>query len=120
MSTAKPKASAGKIRIGVSGWRYPPWRGGAFYPKGLAQHRELEYASRALPSIELNGSFYSLQRPENYATWYAQTPPGFIFSVKGPRFITHILRLRDGRPRTHPASHLAPARALAPSYLISV
>ena len=51
----------GQIRIGISGWRYPPWRGGAFYPKGLAQHRELGYASRALPSIELNGSFYSLQ-----------------------------------------------------------
>lgn len=82
------------IRIGVSGWRYPPWRG-AFYPKGLPQRRELEFASRVFPSIELNGSFYSLQRPENYATWYEQTPPGFIFSVKGPRFITHIKRLRD-------------------------
>ncbi|HEY2864743.1 MAG TPA: DUF72 domain-containing protein [Casimicrobiaceae bacterium] len=82
------------IRIGVSGWRYPPWRG-AFYPKGLPQRRELEFASRIFPSIELNGSFYSLQRPDNYATWYGETPPGFVFSVKGPRFITHMKRLRD-------------------------
>src|SRR5437667_8086539 len=88
-----PGHGGGKIRIGVSGWRYPPWRGGAFYPKGLAQHRELEYASRALPSIELNGSFYSLQRPENYAAWYDATPAGFVFSVKGSRYITHMLRL---------------------------
>jgi len=84
---------AGEIRIGISGWRYPPWRGGAFYPKGLAQRRELEYASRVLPSIELNGSFYSLQRPENYAAWYDATPEGFVFSVKGSRYITHMLRL---------------------------
>jgi uncharacterized protein YecE (DUF72 family) len=94
MSSAEPEATggAGEIRIGISGWRYPPWRGGAFYPKGLAQHRELEYASRELPSIELNGSFYSLQRPENYAGWYEDTPKGFVFSVKGSRYITHMLR----------------------------
>ena len=84
----------GAIYIGISGWRYPPWRGG-FYPAGLAQHRELEFASRALPSIELNGSFYSLQRPESYAEWHDETPAGFRFSVKGNRFLTHILRLRD-------------------------
>ena len=84
----------GAIYIGISGWRYPPWRGG-FYPAGLAQQRELEFASRALPTIELNGSFYSLQRPESYAEWYEETPPGFIFSVKGNRYLTHILRLRD-------------------------
>jgi uncharacterized protein YecE (DUF72 family) len=82
------------IRIGISGWRYPPWRG-VFYPKGLPQRRELEFAARVFASIELNGSFYSLQRPENYATWYDDTPPGFVFSVKAPRFITHIKRLRD-------------------------
>lgn len=80
--------------IGISGWRYAPWRG-AFYPQGLAQARELEFASRALPTIELNGSFYSLQRPERYAQWYVSTPRGFIFSVKAPRFITHIKRLKD-------------------------
>jgi uncharacterized protein YecE (DUF72 family) len=85
---------AGKIHIGISGWRYEPWRG-VFYPPGLKQDAELEFASRALPTIELNGSFYSLQRPESYAAWYAATPPGFIFSIKGNRYITHILRLRD-------------------------
>jgi len=83
-----------KIRIGISGWRYAPWRGG-FYPEGLKQADELEFASRALPSIELNGSFYALQRPESYAAWYEATPPGFMFSIKGNRFITHIQRLRD-------------------------
>ncbi len=82
------------IHIGISGWRYPPWRG-VFFPEGLAQARELEYASRAVPTIEINGSFYSLQRPESYAAWYEATPPGFVFSHKGNRFITHILRLRD-------------------------
>ncbi|TFW27653.1 DUF72 domain-containing protein [Massilia horti] len=82
------------IFIGISGWRYPPWRG-VFYPEGLVQHRELDYASRQLPTIEINGSFYSLQRPESYAAWYAATPPGFVFAVKGNRFLTHILRLRD-------------------------
>jgi len=80
--------------IGISGWRYPPWRG-VFYPPGLPQHRELEYASRALPTIEINGTFYSLQRPESFRHWYEETPPGFVFSVKGARYITHIRRLRD-------------------------
>jgi uncharacterized protein YecE (DUF72 family) len=84
----------GRIRIGVSGWRYMPWRGN-FYPKKLAQARELEYASRMFPSIELNGSFYSLQRPSSYAQWAQQTPPGFVFAVKGSRYITHMLRLRN-------------------------
>jgi uncharacterized protein YecE (DUF72 family) len=82
------------IYIGISGWRYAPWRG-VFYPDDLTQARELEYASRQLPTIEINGSFYSLQRPESYAAWYAATPPGFVFSVKGNRFLTHILRLRE-------------------------
>jgi uncharacterized protein YecE (DUF72 family) len=80
--------------IGISGWRYPPWRG-VFYPPGLPQSRELEYASRALPTIEINGTFYSLQTPESFQHWYEQTPSGFTFSVKGPRYITHIRRLRD-------------------------
>ena len=84
----------GKIYIGISGWRYEPWRG-TFYPDDLTQDRELEFASRALPSIELNGSFYSLQRPDSYRAWYEATPKGFVFSHKGNRYITHILRLRD-------------------------
>jgi uncharacterized protein YecE (DUF72 family) len=84
----------GQIHIGISGWRYAPWRG-KFYPPGLAQARELDYASRQLPTIEINGSFYSLQRPESYAAWYAATPPGFLFAVKGNRFITHMLKLKE-------------------------
>lgn len=82
------------IHIGISGWRYRPWRGD-FYPKGLTHKRELQFASRAVNSIEINGSFYALQRPERYAQWYTETPEGFVFSVKAPRFITHIRRLRD-------------------------
>ena len=82
------------IRIGVSGWRYPPWRG-EFYPDGLRQADELTYASKKLPTIELNGSFYSLQTPSSYAAWHAATPSGFLFSVKGGRFITHMKRLKD-------------------------
>jgi uncharacterized protein YecE (DUF72 family) len=85
---------SGSVYIGISGWRYLPWRG-VFYPKGLAQHRELAYAAGQLPSIEINGSFYSLQRPESYAAWHAATPPGFVFAVKGNRFLTHMLKLKD-------------------------
>lgn len=85
-----------ELRIGISGWRYAPWRG-VFYPKKMAQRLELHYASRALASIEINGSFYSLQRPESYQAWYADTPEGFVFSVKGNRYITHIRRLKDTR-----------------------
>jgi uncharacterized protein YecE (DUF72 family) len=79
-------------RIGISGWRYPPWRG-EWYPKGLPQRSELDYSSHRLGSIELNGSFYSLQRPSSYLAWYAETPPDFVFSVKGGRYITHLKRL---------------------------
>ncbi len=82
------------VLVGISGWRYPPWRG-VFYPPGLPQYRELEFASRALPTIEINGTFYSLQTPQSFQHWYDETPLGFIFSVKGPRYITHIRRLRE-------------------------
>jgi uncharacterized protein YecE (DUF72 family) len=82
------------LHIGIAGWQYQEWRG-PFYPKGVPQRRELEYASRQLSAIEINGSFYSLQRPESYARWRAETPDDFVFSVKGPRFITHILRLAE-------------------------
>lgn len=85
---------AGQVFIGVSGWRYEPWRGN-FYPAGLAQAKELHHASRQFNSIEINGSFYSLQRPASYAQWAAQTPPGFVFAVKGGRYITHMLKLRN-------------------------
>jgi uncharacterized protein YecE (DUF72 family) len=83
-----------QVRIGISGWRYVPWRG-TFYPKKLTQDKELYFASRALNSIEINGSFYSLQWPSSYRKWYDETPDGFVFSVKGGRFITHMKRLRD-------------------------
>jgi uncharacterized protein YecE (DUF72 family) len=82
------------IRIGISGWNYPPWRGD-FYPKGLPQRRELEYAASQLTSIEINGSFYSLQRPSSWEKWRAEVPDDFVFAVKGGRFITHLKRLRD-------------------------
>jgi uncharacterized protein YecE (DUF72 family) len=82
------------IRIGISGWRYKPWRG-TFYPKNLPQHAELQYAASILNVIEINGSFYSLQRPSSYARWHADTPKGFVFTVKGPRYITHMLRLKN-------------------------
>ena len=84
----------GTIRIGISGWRYAPWRG-VFYPEGLPQRRELVFSSRSLPTVEINGSFYSLQHPGSYEQWYRDTPPGFIFSVKGGRYITHMRRLRE-------------------------
>jgi len=86
--------SGSALRIGISGWRYEGWRG-KFYPKDLAQRRELEFASRTFNSIEINGSFYSLQLPSSYSRWYDETPAGFVFSVKGPRFITHMKKLRD-------------------------
>jgi uncharacterized protein YecE (DUF72 family) len=85
---------AGRVRVGISGWRYPSWRGD-FYPKGLAQRRELEYVGERMPTVEVNGSFYSLQRPESYVRWRQEVPEDFIFAVKGSRYITHMLRLRD-------------------------
>jgi uncharacterized protein YecE (DUF72 family) len=84
----------GRVRVGISGWTYPAWRGD-FYPKGLVQRRELAYAAERLTSIEINGSFYSLQRPTSYATWHDQTPDDFVFAVKGGRYVTHLKRLRD-------------------------
>jgi uncharacterized protein YecE (DUF72 family) len=84
----------GQFRIGISGWRYEPWRG-VFYPEGLPQRRELEYASRMVRTIEINGSFYSLQRPEFYTEWHDATPDDFVFAVKGPKYITHMRRLKE-------------------------
>lgn len=82
------------IRVGTSGWRYAPWRGD-FYPQGLPQRRELEYASERFDAVEINGTFYSLQRAALFRRWYDQTPSGFRFAVKGGRFITHMKRLSD-------------------------
>jgi len=84
----------GEVRIGISGWRYKGWRG-VFYPKKLPQRSELDFASREFNTIELNGSFYSLQRPESFATWSSETPADFQFAVKGSRYITHMRKLRE-------------------------
>ncbi|MDI3309757.1 MAG: DUF72 domain-containing protein [Acetobacteraceae bacterium] len=89
-------APPGEIRIGISGWRYRPWRG-VFYPAGLPQKDELAFAASRFNTLEINGTFYALQRPESFAAWAAATPPGFLFAVKGPRFITHMLKLRNAR-----------------------
>lgn len=83
-----------QVRVGISGWRYAPWRS-AFYPPDLRQADELQYASRKFSSIELNGSFYSLQRPQSYGAWRDSTPEPFVFAVKGGRYVTHMKRLKD-------------------------
>jgi uncharacterized protein YecE (DUF72 family) len=83
-----------RIYIGTSGWAYKHWRG-LFYPRGLRQRDELAYIARELNSIELNGSFYSLQRPDSYRAWYDQTPDDFVFAIKGSRFISHNKKLKD-------------------------
>jgi uncharacterized protein YecE (DUF72 family) len=80
------------VRVGISGWTYQPWRG-VFYPAGLPHRRELAYAAEHLGTVEVNGSFYSLQRPSSYLSWADQTPPDFVFAVKGPRFVTHMKKL---------------------------
>jgi uncharacterized protein YecE (DUF72 family) len=81
-----------EIRVGISGWTYGPWRG-HFYPKGLGQRNELAYVAERMNSVEINGSFYSLQRRSSYEAWAAAVPDDFIFSVKGGRFITHMKKL---------------------------
>jgi uncharacterized protein YecE (DUF72 family) len=87
-------ARHGIVRAGISGWTYKPWRG-VFYPKDLVQKRELAFASEHFRSIEINGTFYSLQTPKSFKRWADETPDDFIFSVKAPRYITHIRRLKD-------------------------
>jgi uncharacterized protein YecE (DUF72 family) len=96
--TTRPRGHpVGEVRIGTSGWRYPSWRGD-FYPSGLRQRDELAHLSRELNGVEVNGSFYSLQRPSSYAAWAEQVPDDFVFAVKGGRFITHMRRLVEARP----------------------
>jgi uncharacterized protein YecE (DUF72 family) len=86
--------SGGVIRVGISGWTYAPWRG-LFYPKGLKREQELGYAASQVQTIEINGTFYGMQRPDAFESWAHQVPEDFVFAIKAPRYITHILRLRD-------------------------
>lgn len=87
-------ASQGTVRIGISGWTYKPWRG-VFFPPKLAHKRELEFAASMFRTIEINGTFYSLQRPSSFQSWAERTPDDFVFSVKASRYITHARRLRN-------------------------
>jgi uncharacterized protein YecE (DUF72 family) len=89
-----PRRSAGDVRIGISGWTYPPWRG-VFYPRGLPHTKELEFAASRFRTIEINGTFYGLQRSQSFDDWATRTPEEFVFSVKGSRYITHMLKLRE-------------------------
>lgn len=84
----KKKQLPGRIRVGIGGWTYEPWRG-SFYPPGLTHKRELEYASGKLGAIEINGTYYGSQKPESFERWYAETPADFTFTLKGPRFTTN-------------------------------
>jgi uncharacterized protein YecE (DUF72 family) len=86
-----------KIRVGIGGWVFPPWRG-VFYPPGLPQARELDYASRQLTTIEINGTFYGPQKPASFRRWHDETPENFVFSIKGPRFATHGADLAGAGP----------------------
>ena len=89
-SSAKQAAETkpGRIRVGIGGWSFAPWRG-TFYPEGLAHSKELEYTSAQLTSIEINSTFYRSQTPATFRKWAASTPPGFVFAVKGSRFVTN-------------------------------
>jgi len=78
----------GTIRVGIGGWTFEPWRG-VFYPKDLPQKRELQYASRALTSIEINGTYYSTFKPDSWQKWHDETPEGFVFSIKASRLCTN-------------------------------
>lgn len=90
------KPALGNIRVGIGGWTYAPWRGGTFYPEDLAQKNELAHASRVMTAIEINGSFYRAPTPANFRAWRGQTPEGFVFSVKAPRYTTQRRALAEG------------------------
>ena len=89
--------NSGAIRVGIGGWVFPPWRG-SFYPKGLRQAEELHYASRHVSAIEINGTFYRTQTPASFKKWHDETPGDFLFSLKGPRFLTHRGELASAGP----------------------
>ncbi len=87
---------AGKIRVGIGGWTFEPWRG-VFYPEGLSQKKELEFASRALTTIEINGTYYSTFKPDSWRKWHDETPADFMFAVKASRFCTNRRVLADAK-----------------------
>ncbi|HEV2646190.1 MAG TPA: DUF72 domain-containing protein [Acidobacteriaceae bacterium] len=89
-----PAPTSGRVRIGISGWSYKGWRG-TFYPPKLPHKKELAHAATLFPSVEINGTFYSMQRPSSFLNWVAETPPNFVFAIKGSRYITHMLKLRN-------------------------
>jgi uncharacterized protein YecE (DUF72 family) len=95
--SAARSAQAPRIRVGIGGWVFPPWRG-VFYPPGLPQARELAHASRQVTAIEINGTFYGAQKPASFRRWHDETPEDFIFSLKGPRFATHRSDLAAAEP----------------------
>jgi len=96
-ASSKGQPAAGKIRIGIGGWTFAPWRG-VFYPKGLPHDQELEYASRQLTSIEINGTFYRTQTPATFTKWAREVPDGFVFSVKASRAVTNRKVLAEAGP----------------------
>ncbi|MET0180293.1 MAG: DUF72 domain-containing protein, partial [Novosphingobium sp.] len=85
-------------RTGIGGWTFPPWRGGVFYPEGLRQADELAFAARAVSAIEINATYYSRQKPASFRTWRAAAPPGFVFTLKGSRFVTNRKELAGAGP----------------------
>jgi uncharacterized protein YecE (DUF72 family) len=89
--------AAGRIHIGVGGWTFPPWRG-VFYPKGLPQKDELSHAGKHLTGLEINGTYYRLQSPESFAKWHDEVPEGFVFALKGSRFVTNRRVLAEAGP----------------------
>jgi uncharacterized protein YecE (DUF72 family) len=97
LGAGKPMNRAAAIRVGIGGWVFPPWRG-VLYPPGLPQARELAYASRQVSAIEINGTFYGSQKPESFRRWHDETPDDFVFSLKGPRFVTHRRDLAAAGP----------------------
>ncbi|CAN5161641.1 hypothetical protein BH09ACT5_BH09ACT5_09170 [soil metagenome] len=113
---------AGRVVVGMAGWVYPDWRG-TFYPPGLVQKNELGFASTHVTSIELNGSFYSLQKPTSWRSWARQTPDDFVFSVRAPRFITNVRKLEGvqehmadffaATQKGHPGGELGQAQDVA-------
>jgi uncharacterized protein YecE (DUF72 family) len=101
----------GRVRVGISGWRYPPWRG-TFYPSGLPQRLELSHAASLLDTVEISRSLYSLQSPAAHRNWHAATPADSPFAVKGGRFITHMLKLRGVEQALAPLTEPGPRRRI--------